>query len=169
MAILDDVKLALRISSTAFDAEINDLIAGARQDLILSGIISIKAADDSDPLIKRAIVTYCKANFGYDNPDADRLNKSYDLLKNHLSLAYDYNAYSVTFTIISGIVLLENVTVIFNSETKITNTDGVAKFVGVKEQQNMDYVVSLNGYLDVTGEVDVDGNKTVNIEMTVGD
>lgn len=90
MAILDDVKQALRITSSAFDDEVNDLIAAGKADLIQSGVSSTKATDDTDPLIKRAIIVYCKANFGYDNPEADRFQKSYDMLKQHLSLAGDY-------------------------------------------------------------------------------
>lgn len=95
MAILDDVKIALRVTNTAFDSEILDLIDAARQDLILSGVTTLKANDDTDPLIKRAIITYCKANFGFDNPDADRLQKSYDMLKMHLALSTEYNTEAV--------------------------------------------------------------------------
>lgn len=88
--MLDDVKLALRISTTAFDSEISDLISAARQDLILAGIAADKANDDTDSLIKRAISLYCKANFG-NNPDSERYQKSYDMLKCSLALAGDYN------------------------------------------------------------------------------
>lgn len=88
--ILDDVKTSLRITNTAFDGEISDLIEEARQDLLLIGISFTKVSDDTDPLIKRAIKTYCKANFGFDNPDAERLQQSYEMLKQHLSLASDY-------------------------------------------------------------------------------
>jgi uncharacterized phage protein (predicted DNA packaging) len=89
--MLNDVKLSLRITSTAFDVEVQDLIEAARLDLIQSGISMLKASDDTDPLIRRAITLYCKAFFGYDNPDADRLRDSYVMLKQHLSLAADYN------------------------------------------------------------------------------
>ena len=41
-------------------------------------------------LIKRAIILYCKANFGLDNKDSEKYNKSYDLLKQHLALSGDY-------------------------------------------------------------------------------
>lgn len=94
--IKDDVKVTLRISHTAFDGEIEDLILAARQDLIITGISKekVEASTNIDPLIKRAIITYCKANFGFDNPEADRLQKSYEMLKTHLSLAGDYNAIS---------------------------------------------------------------------------
>src|SRR5690606_13056035 len=92
MALLDDVKLALRISpdTTAYDGEVQDLIAEAKADLMLSGVTQEKADDDTDPLIRRAIKTYVKANFGWDNPDADRLQRAYDLLKAHLTLSQDY-------------------------------------------------------------------------------
>ena len=89
MAILDDVKVALRIaaSNTAFDGEVNDLISAATDDLALAGIIS---NDNTDPLIKRAIITYCKAHYGYDNPDAERFLQSYLMLKMHLTLSTEY-------------------------------------------------------------------------------
>ncbi|OUM85692.1 MAG: DNA-packaging protein [Bacillus thermozeamaize] len=90
MALLDDVKLALRISSSAFNSEISDLIAAAKADLKLSGVAAEKVEDEMDPLIKRAVITYVKAHFGYDNPEAERFAKSYDLLKAHLTLSQEY-------------------------------------------------------------------------------
>jgi len=89
MALLDDVKLALRISSSAFDSEVQDLIDAAKADLKLSGVDETKLID-TDPLIKRAVVTYVKAHFGFDNPDVDRLQQSYDMLKAHLTLSVEY-------------------------------------------------------------------------------
>lgn len=91
MLMLDSTKLALRISNNAYDPEVMDLIEGARMDLIQSGVASVKANDDTDPLIKRAITFYCKANFGLGNPNADRWHDSYVMLKQHLCLAGDYN------------------------------------------------------------------------------
>jgi len=90
MAMLDDVKLALRVSHTALDSEINDLIASAREDLILAGVIASKANSSTDALVKRYIVTYSKAHFGMDNPDHERLVLACDKLKMHLTLAGDY-------------------------------------------------------------------------------
>lgn len=90
MALLDDIKLTLRISNTAFDGEITDLISAARSDLKLSGVLESKVNDDTDPLIKRAVVVYCKANFGWNNPDAERLQQSYNMLKYHLALSQEY-------------------------------------------------------------------------------
>ena len=95
--MLDDIKLSLRISNTAFDTEINDLIDAAKLDLGISGVEKIETKDEedklivSDPLIKRAVTLYVKANFGWDNPDSERLQESYLMLKQHLSLSGDYN------------------------------------------------------------------------------
>jgi uncharacterized phage protein (predicted DNA packaging) len=89
--MLNDVKISLRISHTALDTELLDLIESARHDLALSGVSFEITKDESDPLIKRAIITYCKANFGLENKDSEKYQRSYELLKNHLTLAGDYN------------------------------------------------------------------------------
>jgi hypothetical protein len=87
LALLDDLKKVLRVSSPLMETEIQDLINAAYADLQLAGI-DISMPDD--PLIKRAVSTYCKAYFGYDNPDADRFIKAYNSLKIGLSLSEDY-------------------------------------------------------------------------------
>ncbi|MBY0130633.1 DNA-packaging protein [Bacillus cereus] len=88
--ILKDIKKALRISHDALDDEINDVIEAARHDLMLSGVSSIKANNNDDPLIKRAIKVYCKAEFVAEAKEAERFQASYNMLKNHLTLAGDY-------------------------------------------------------------------------------
>jgi len=90
--LLDEVKTALRISAdnTVFDSEIVTLIDAARLDLIQAGVKPDKVENTDDALIKRAIITYCKAHFGYDNPEADRFNDAYVMLKQHLCLYGDY-------------------------------------------------------------------------------
>lgn len=79
--MLAAVKLALRITTTDFDSELNTLISAACADL---GIVGVTAtAVTTDPLLTRAIITYCKCNFG--EPDEyDRLKKSYDEQKAQL-------------------------------------------------------------------------------------
>lgn len=84
--MLDKVKLALRIKSQAFDSEIEDLIAAALADLGLAGV---SQQTQTDPLIVRAVITYCRANFG-EPDDYDRLKKSYDEQKAQLSMATGY-------------------------------------------------------------------------------
>lgn len=86
--MLEKVKLALRIKSNILDLEIEDLIEACKIDLSISGV---KKIEESDPIINRAIILYCKANFGLENKNSDKYQKSYDLLKQSLSLCGDYN------------------------------------------------------------------------------
>ena len=92
--LIDDLKQTLRISTTALDTEVIDIIESAKADLILSGIIKSKTEEDVidgfDSLIKRAIIFYCKANFGLDNPDSEKYQLAYDSLKTHLCLSQEY-------------------------------------------------------------------------------
>ena len=160
MAILDDVKVALRIAATTtdFDGEINDLISAAIDDLKLAGVAADKAID-TDPLIKRAITTYCKAYFGYDNPDADRFIESYLMLKRHLVLAGDYNSYVITFTVTDGTDPIYGAYIsIDGAETLLaTNSQGVATYRVYATGVDVDYTVSKSGYTTVEGSVYVDG------------
>lgn len=85
--MLNKVKLALRVSSVYPDDEIEGLIDAATMDLKMGGIKII----DGDALIERAVITYCKAHFGYDNPEAERFEESYIKMKQHLMLYGDYH------------------------------------------------------------------------------
>lgn len=84
--MLSAVKLALRITTTAFDSEINDLINAGLIDLRQAGITNQNV---EDPMIRRAIITFCKLNFGQPD-DYDRLKRSYDEQKAQLSMASGY-------------------------------------------------------------------------------
>lgn len=87
MPILDDVKVALRQTGTAFDGEITDIIAAAKIDLTEAGA---ENTDDTDSLVKRAIILYAKANFGMANPDMEKYQKAYDRLKITMALTETY-------------------------------------------------------------------------------
>jgi len=86
--MLNKVKLALRISNTAYDSEITDLINACKKELELAGIASSNIVD-TDGIIIQTIISYCKAYFGYDNPDAERYIRSYESLKSFLCLNYN--------------------------------------------------------------------------------
>lgn len=86
--MLEKIKLILRIKTTSLDEEINDLIEACKIDLSISGIKNIS---EDDPLIQQAIKIYCKANFGLDNRDSEKYQRSYDSLKVSLALCGDYN------------------------------------------------------------------------------
>jgi len=114
--MLEKVKLALRLRGAAFDDEVTGLIAAAKADLRLVGIVfddppadvteTVTSGDPDppdidtdpppetaagDPLIERAIILYCKAHFGF-NADAKRFEDAYLYQKRALVLAGDYNA-----------------------------------------------------------------------------
>lgn len=84
--MLDKVKMALRISTTAYDDELTDLIAAAQQDLGVAGVVIPETINE---LVTRAIITYCKMTFGLPE-DYDRLKRSYDEQKAQLSNATGY-------------------------------------------------------------------------------
>ena len=83
---LDNVKMALRITTTAYDSELTYLIAAAELDLGVAGVV---VPDTLDALVERAIITYCKVNFGIPE-DAERLKRSYDEQKAQLVTATGY-------------------------------------------------------------------------------
>jgi len=88
--VLNSIKLALRITTNAFDSELTDLMNAALLDLGLAGVTE---DDTSDPLILRAVITYCKLHFG-EPDDYDRLKASYDEQKAQLSMASGYTDFS---------------------------------------------------------------------------
>lgn len=80
--LLIKVKDALRISTNKLDDEINDIIFAAFKDL---GTASVDGDVYNNPLVLRAVILYCRANFGlHDN--ADMFAKQYARLKLQLML-----------------------------------------------------------------------------------
>ena len=92
MALLDDVKVACRVASNAFDTELNDLISSALLDLGITDIqASLLVSDNPTPIIKQAVITYCKMNFGFQSNDYyERLKASYDEQKAQLLMSSEY-------------------------------------------------------------------------------
>lgn len=87
---LSDIRLRVRSSVDKLDGEIKDLILAARADLVRGGVLPARAADETDPLVKQAISTYVKAEFGLDNDDADNYRASFRGQKIALSMASEY-------------------------------------------------------------------------------
>lgn len=89
---LAQIKLRLRITTSAFDEEITGLINAALADLGIAGVNGENAII-SDPLILTAVATYVKMMFG--EPDEyDRLKASYDEQKAQLSMSTGYTVWS---------------------------------------------------------------------------
>lgn len=90
--MLEKVKLALRISTNAYNSELNDLIEAAKLDLGVAGVVVPQTVD---ALVTKAIITYCKMSFGLPE-DYDRLKRSYDEQKAQLSNATGYTNWEVS-------------------------------------------------------------------------
>jgi len=88
MALINDIKLSLRIKNTAYDTEIQDLIDACKIDLGISGVQEI---DETEPLTAQAIKLYCKGHFGYDE-NSEKFQQAYESLKIVMALASDYKA-----------------------------------------------------------------------------
>lgn len=91
--MLELVKMALRIKTDAYDTELNMLIQAAFLDLTAAGV-DLFTASTADDLVKMAVCTYCKANFGMPE-DADRIKRSYDEQKAQLSMKTNYTDWGV--------------------------------------------------------------------------
>lgn len=91
MALLDKVKVACRVTTTAYDEELHDLISAALADIGITDVNPELLTDGRcvKPLILRAVITYCRLNFGQPD-DYDRLKASYDEQKAQLLMSSDY-------------------------------------------------------------------------------
>ena len=79
MALLDDIKKSLRVTTDALDAEVDMLIGAALYDMERVGVnpALLDADDLENPYVKSAVTAYCKAHFGYDNTEATRFDDTY--------------------------------------------------------------------------------------------
>ena len=91
--LLAKVKLALRITTNAFDSELNGLIDSCIADLRIAGISTETIGTEylQNSMVVLAVTTFCKINFGkIDGAEYDRLKASYDEQKKQLSMATGY-------------------------------------------------------------------------------
>lgn len=89
--LLTATKLALRITTDAFNDELTRLIKAGQKDLGIAGVIVPETLDE---IVSTAVITYVKMNFG--NPENyDRLKRSYDEQKAQLSMATGYTSWGV--------------------------------------------------------------------------
>ena len=84
MAIIDTVKLHLRLSDSTYDAEITSLVAGAKAELEAAGAAS--PVDETDSLVERAIIIYSKMHFGLSGNRLEKYSRAFELLKSTIAL-----------------------------------------------------------------------------------
>jgi len=93
LTLLEKIKLALRVTTTAYDSDLTDLAAAAQLDM---GIAGVEIPSSLDTLVERAIITYCKLNFLWlSDGEFSRLKESYDEQKAQLATATGYTDWLV--------------------------------------------------------------------------
>lgn len=93
MTLLTDVKTALRVTTNSLDSDINILIKAALADLKLVGVEGSTVTETTtDPLVQRAVITFCRANFGQPD-DYEKMKASYDEQKAQLWMATSYTVW----------------------------------------------------------------------------
>lgn len=94
MALLDKVKVACRVTTTAYDDELNTLIASAFADMGITDINDdLLTANNTLPLIETAVKTYCRIHFpfqSYGVESIDRLVASYNEMKAQMLMSSQY-------------------------------------------------------------------------------
>lgn len=95
--MLEKIKQALDITSNDRDEDIEDCINACLFDMKRVGISvygdcgCLKEGIETDPLIIQAVKFYCRAQFNYEDA-AYRYKRSYDSLRDALSMCGEYNA-----------------------------------------------------------------------------
>jgi len=84
--LIAQAKKARRISTDAFDDEVERLLNAGLQDLGVAGVTVPEGLDD---LVSQAAITYFMANFG-ESENYDRLKASYDEQKAQMSMKSGY-------------------------------------------------------------------------------
>lgn len=74
--MVPDLKVALRVTSDAMDAEVWALAEAALADMERVGVPRAYL-ERGGPLVRCAVACFCKARFGGDNPDAERFEEAY--------------------------------------------------------------------------------------------
>jgi hypothetical protein len=85
-ALINKAKLALRISTDAFDTQISDLLDASFQDMGIAGVV---VPETLTAIVEMAAITYTAMHFGAPD-EFDRLKRSYDEQKGQLATASGY-------------------------------------------------------------------------------
>lgn len=89
--LVEKTKKALRVSTTAFDDQISDLLDSALLDL---GVAGVEIPESIDALVSTAAISYVRIHFGSPD-DYDRWKRSYDEQKAQLASCTGYTDWLV--------------------------------------------------------------------------
>lgn len=97
MALIDDIKVALRLKGGAYDSEVQMHIDAALADMKRVGVDEeLLDPENIGALPRQAVAMFVKARFGYDNDEASRFENAYrqtviDLLNSSANTSYKEN------------------------------------------------------------------------------
>ena len=96
MALIDDVKVALRVctNDAGITGQISDMIEEAKLDLCRTADISSASVNNPDALVKGAIKCYCSYVWTDDDLEKQRLKACYDDYKAKLAMSSEYGTYN---------------------------------------------------------------------------
>ena len=86
LTLIAAAKLAARITTSAFDDQVSDLLEAAFLDM---GVAGVEVPETLDALVSQAAITYFLMHFGQPD-DYDRLKASYDEQKAQLVTCTGY-------------------------------------------------------------------------------
>lgn len=89
--LITAAKIAARVTTSAYDVQINGLLDAALLDMGVAGVV---LPETLDKLVEQAAITYCLMHFGQPD-DYDRLKKSYDEQKAQLVTCTGYTDWGV--------------------------------------------------------------------------
>ena len=90
MNIVERVRKALNVTTSAFDDELRDVVEAARRDMEMSGVPVSVSHDDSNADVIQAIKCFVKADQAWEEPSiAQKQMESYNAIVNKLSLTHD--------------------------------------------------------------------------------
>ena len=84
--MLELIRAALRITTTAFDDEMDAQIEACKKELALAGVTVI---DEDDKLFLHAAILYIKAYFGYNN-ESEKYTQAFNAIRDAMALSGDY-------------------------------------------------------------------------------
>jgi hypothetical protein len=80
VALIDDARVAVRVTTSATDTELEAWVDAAIADMRRCGVKDALLDEQSetfDPLVRSAVILYVKANYGFDNSEAPRFMAAY--------------------------------------------------------------------------------------------